>query len=79
MHVYIYPVINKLTSLEYVKNAPASGQFALFTRNWPKLKSSLVLLNILKGYELPFLDSELFKTSPPPTISIVQEDILLID
>ena len=75
----VYPVTKKLTSREYLKNAPTSGQLALFTRNWSKLTRSSIILDILKIYEITFLDLELFQVSTPPSVAMVQEEALLVD
>ena len=79
VYARVYPATNKLMSWEYLKNAPTSEQLALFTRNWSKLISSSMILDILKIYEITFLDLELFQVSTPPSVAMVQEEALLVD
>lgn len=81
MHVcLVYISSNKqVTSLKYLKNTPTSGQFALFTGIWSKLKNGLVIADIVRGYRIDFLDSELFKVSSLPLNSITKEVTLLVD
>ena len=65
-------------SLEYLVNAPISGQLALFTRNWSKRTSSSVIVDILKRNQTPFLVLEPFQISPPPWITMAQEERILV-
>ena len=45
--------MKRLISLENIENTP-SGQLALFQGNRPKKASFPVILDIVKGYQIPF-------------------------
>ena len=62
-------------------NAPIARRLALFIENWTKITSNPVILETVKGYQIPFLESETFQVSAalslPPSLSMSLEGILL--
>ena len=79
----VYPYIPSITKtlifLENLKRTPRLGRLASFIGNWLKKASDPVNQEILKWYWIPFLDSESFQVLPHLSISMAQEDAMLVD
>ena len=65
--------------MEKLKNASTSASLPSLIENWLKITSNPVILDIVKEYQIPFLESKPFQLSPSTSLSISQRQMLLVD
>ena len=61
-----------------MQNFRPAGRLQYFLKNWEKLTNDPFILELVKGYQIPFL-SELSRTAPPSAISMSQMEIAIVD
>ena len=61
-----------------MQNFRPAGSLQYFLKNWEKLTNDPFILELVKGYQIPFL-SELSRTAPPSAISMSQKEIAIVD
>ena len=74
----ILPVIKRLLYVENLENIQPAGRYQYFLKNWGKLTNNPLILELVKGYQIPFL-SEPSQTAPPSSISMSQEETAIVD
>ena len=79
IYSHIQPIINRLISMEKLKNASTSASLPSLIENWLKITSNPLILDIVKEYQIPFLESKPFQLSPSTSLSISQRQMLLVD
>ena len=75
---HIHPVMIKLLYVENMQNFQPAGRLQYFLKEWEELPNDSFILELVKGYQIPFL-SEPFQTAPPSSISISQEETAIVD
>ena len=75
---HIHPVIKRLVDVENMQNFQPAGCLQYFLKNWEKLTNDSVILELVKGYQIPFL-SETSQMEPPSSILMRQEEIAIVD
>ena len=66
IHSHIHLAIKGLFPPKKAQNFPQAGRLQYFLENWEKLTSNPAILNIVKGYQIPFLSVPIQKSCPPP-------------
>ena len=61
-----------------MQNFRPAGRLQHFLKNWEKLTNDPFFLELVKGYQIPFL-SEPSQMAPPSAISMSQEEIAIVD
>ena len=75
---HIHPVMIKLLYVENMHNFQRAGRLQYFLKEWEEITKDPFILELVKGYQIPFL-SEPFQTAPPSSISISQEETAIVD
>ena len=66
IYMHLHPVIKNLISLTNLHKIPTKGLLAFFLGNWSKMTSDTVILDIVKGYQKPFVDLKPCQVSALP-------------
>ena len=66
IYSHIHLAIKGLFPPKKAQNFPQAGRLQYFLENWEKLTSNPAILNIVKGYQIPFLSAPIQKSCPPP-------------
>ena len=61
-----------------MQNFRPAGRLQYFLKNWEKLTNDPFILELVKGYQIPFL-SEPSQTAPPSSTSMSQEETAIVD
>ena len=75
---HIHPVIKRLVYVGNMQNFQPAGCFQYFLKNWGKLTNDPFILELVKGYQIPFL-SEPSQMEPPSLILMSQEETAIVD
>ena len=68
----------KVVYVENMQNFWSADRLQYFLKNWEKLTNDPFILELVKGYQILFL-SEPSETTPPSTISMIQEETAIVD
>ena len=69
IYSHIHLAIKGLFPPKKAQNFPQAGRLQYFLENWEKLTSNPAILNIVKGYQIPFLSVPIQKSCPPPYLN----------
>ena len=77
----VHPLVRVLFPANPIPDVPLAGTLKFFYSNWAKLMQDLNILNIVQGYEIPFLENPVQEKSPNPPVlnqeqtKLVQEEL----
>ena len=64
----VHPVVRALFPTNPNPELPLAGKIKLFHSDWAKLTQDLNTLNIVQGFEIPFLENPVLRKSPNPPV-----------
>ena len=70
-------MIKRLLYVENMENIQPAGRYQYFLKNWGKLRNNPLILELVEGYQIPFL-SEPSQTAPPSSNSMSQEETAIV-
>ena len=75
--LYAHNLVKKLFSLDQLPNAQIAGRLKYFQKNWEILTNDQNILQIVKGYQIPFL-SQPQQKKLPREIQLNQKEKLVV-
>ena len=73
----VHPLARALFPTNPIPDVPLAGTLKFFYSNWAKLMQDLNILNIVQGFEIPFLENPVQEKSPNPPV-LNQEQTKLV-
>ena len=74
----IHPVVRQMFSSQNLQDIPAAGRLKYFLQNWEKLTQDPQILQLVKGYQIPFHTYPL-QQFPPHPLKLNKEEQLQVD
>ena len=73
----VYPLVRALFPTYPISEVPLAGRLKFFYSSWAKLTQDLNIVNIVQGFEIPFLESPVQgKSSNPPVLNQEQSKLV---
>ena len=64
----VHPFVRPLFPTNSISEVPLAGRLKFFFSNWAKLTQDLNILNIIQGFEIPFLQKLVVGKPPNPPV-----------